>query len=312
MRDLIFLVAPLLATTFAKASQHPASSGDDSKKYGRVSETEYVLTPAQISNFFNAGLATLPDLLTPSEMDYIESVFDKFLSREIPVPGKDFCDMSKPFGTPFEQWSIVNCMLPTRYYPPFQNNIYEMLTQSITRQLFPTKNMTKDYDQFLNKRPGKNDAVFAWHQDMAYWPGPKALGVSDTSTITFSLAVDDSVEENGCLKYVRGSGVQKTLRPHRPLGKSRDDAHALVTSVGGDDDVEFAPCPRGSATIHDEYVVHGSGGNLMEDRQRRTYVLAYRAGEIVEAERGIGFTHSHNDDVNWDTFEDGQKRSNEL
>jgi hypothetical protein len=53
-------------------------------------------------------------------------------------------------------------------------------------------------------------------------------------------------------------------------------------------------------------VVHGSGGNNSPTNQRRTYVLAYRAGVIVEAERKIGFTHSHNDEVNWDTFHDGE------
>ena len=29
---------------------------------------------------------------------------------------------------------------------------------------------------------------------------------------------------------------------------------------------------------------------------------------VVEAERAIGFTHSHNDVVNWDTFNDGEER----
>ena len=27
-----------------------------------------------------------------------------------------------------------------------------------------------DYDQLLDKRPGAADALFGWHQDMAYWP----------------------------------------------------------------------------------------------------------------------------------------------
>ena len=86
--------------------------------------------------------------------------------------------------------------------------------------------------------------------------------------------------------------------------------------LGGDDvgafkptekeDVRLAPAKRGSLTIHDEYVVHGSSGNTCQDRQRRTYVLAYRAARVVEAERSIGFTHSHNDEVNWDTFDDGE------
>jgi hypothetical protein len=48
-----------------------------------------------------------------------------FLGWAIHVPGKDFRDMSKPFDTPFDIWSIVNCMLPTKYHLPFQNNIYE-------------------------------------------------------------------------------------------------------------------------------------------------------------------------------------------
>ena len=248
---------------------------------------------------------TLEDVLTADEVDCIEEVFDRFLSGDILVPAKDFCDMSKPFGIPAEQWSIVNCMLPTKYYPEWQGNIYEKLSANIVGQLFDTE-MMKDYDQLLNKRPGKEDAVFPWHQDMAYWPGPTALGCSDTSTVTCSLAVDDSTEENGCLRYVAGSGVAKTLRQHRPLvGDSREEGHALTTDVDATDTIRMAPARRGSVTLHDEYVVHGSGGNKSQN-QRRTYVVAYRTRDTVLAERKLGFTHSHNDEANWDTFQDNE------
>lgn len=214
-------------------------------------------------------------------------------------------DMSKPFDTPFEDWSIVNCMLPTRYYPPFQNNIYEKLTASIARQLFPDKDMTKDYDQFLNKRPGKTDAIFSWHSDMNYWPSSKVLGIEDTTTCTFSLAIDDSTLENGCLRYIPGSQLSRTIRPHVSIGKSRDDAHALTIEVDeSKEKILYAPAKRGSVTVHDEYVVHGSSGNTCRDKERRTYVLAYRSKDVVDAERRIGFTHSHNDAVNWDTFDE--------
>lgn len=133
---------------------------------GRVSHESYVLTTEQIQTFHQEGCVTLPDVLSEEEVSEIELVFDQFLNREIHVPGKDFCDMSKPFGIPFEEWSIVNCMLPTRYHPPFQNNIFESITADIVKQLHPQIEMVKDYDQLLNKRPGKSDAVFAWHQDM--------------------------------------------------------------------------------------------------------------------------------------------------
>ena len=147
---------------------------------------------------------------------------------------------------------------------------------------------------------------------MAYWPGPKALGLSSnkTETCTFSLALDDSTPTNGCLRYVANTGGHSNkgvLRPHRPAtGDTREEGHALGLQVSEDERVILAPAKRGSITIHDEYVVHGSGGNHEKNKQRRTYVLAYRAQEIVEAERKIGFTHSHNDKVNWDTFADGE------
>ena len=130
-------------------------SCDATKKFGRISATEYILTPKQIEDFHENGCCTIPNVLTEEEVHAIEVVFDRFLNREIRVPGKDFCDMSKPFDTAFEDYSIVNCMLPTKYYPPLENNIYEKLASCIAKQLYPTVDMTKDYDQLLNKRKGK-------------------------------------------------------------------------------------------------------------------------------------------------------------
>jgi hypothetical protein len=269
------------------------------KDYGRLGDG-YQLRPDQLSSFFERGLATLDNLLTEAEVAELEVTYDKFMRREIHVPGKDFCDMSKPFDTPFEEYSIVNCMLPTRYHPSLEGNIYERLAAAIAVQLYPDTPMQKDYDQLLNKRPGKADAVFGWHQDMAYWP--PASVTNDTRTVTFSLAIDSTNEANGCIRYLPGSGVQKQLRPHNPLGKDRDEAHAVQAAVGDHEPVALAPCPRGSATIHDEWVVHGSGGNNSPG-DRRTYVVAFRTAATVAIERAAGFTHSHNDEVNWDSWD---------
>jgi len=264
--SVLLLLAPITCTcsssTFGKEQQN---------EYGRISDDDFVLTQDQIDTFFRNGLVTIENVLVEEEVMVLEQAFDRFISGAIEVPDKDLCDMSKPFGTPREEWSIVNAMLPTTYDPSLRGNIYERLTQRIVNQLFSgaarnknaaAANMTKDYDQLLNKLPGKSDAVFAWHQDMGYWPGSKALNVDTTDTATFSLAIDDSDSANGCLRYVVGSGVAKTLRPHVPLmGNSRDEGHALTIAIGDEEVIELAPAKRGSLTIHDEYVVHGSGGN---------------------------------------------------
>ena len=179
------------------------------------------LTPAQRDAFFENGLVVLGKLLDDADVAAIEVEYDRFMSGiHAEEMGKDFTDMSKPFGTPFDQWSVVNGMLPHRYHPPLRNNAWERLAAEIAAEVFPGVEMVQDYDQLLDKRPGKGDAVFAMHQDMAYWP-PASLTANDTRTVTLTLAIDDETAENGCIRFVPGSQKERKLRPHRPLPRSR-------------------------------------------------------------------------------------------
>ena len=52
---------------------------------------------------------------------------------------------------------------------------------------------------------------------------------------------------------------------------------------------------RGDCTVHNERVMHGSGGNSTAGI-RRAYVVACRSSDTIAKERELGFTHSHNDD----------------
>jgi ectoine hydroxylase-related dioxygenase (phytanoyl-CoA dioxygenase family) len=98
---------------------------------------------------------------------------------------------------------------------------------------------------------------------------------------------------------VPGSNNEPVLRSHKPKGASRDEYHTLVIETKPTDQLVYLPVARGSVTIHDERIVHGSAGNL-SDNWRKTYVMAFRDQETVRREREMGFTHSHNDQVNWD------------
>ena len=180
--------------------------------------------------------------------------------------------MSGDFDRPFEQYSIINAMLPRVYHPPLRGNVYERRAASITRQLFSDPNFAIDYDQLLAKKPTKGDAVFAWHVDLAYWPL-----TPDTRTATFSLALDATTRANGCLRFVDGSHREAAIRPHRPVNQDRGKAHAIVCEVDErtednprGEKVSYCEVGRGDVTVHNERVVHGSGGNYTEG-WRRTY-----------------------------------------
>ncbi|MCB9871433.1 MAG: phytanoyl-CoA dioxygenase family protein [Planctomycetes bacterium] len=249
----------------------------------------YPLTPEQIEAFRRDGYVHLRGVLSAAELQTIEPDYQRLIRGEIEVPGKDYCDMSGDYGRDPEDYSIINVMLPRRYCPALQGSVLEQRAASIAAQLCGP-DMVLDYDQLLAKRPHKPDAVFAWHQDMAYWPD-----TPDTRTATIWLALDDATEANGCMRFVPGSHREASLRPHHPLHGDRSVSHTLVTEVDEKvDRVRLAEIARGDATVHSERVLHGSGGNT-SDRWRRAYVIAFRSAATVAEERRRGFTHSHND-----------------
>lgn len=248
----------------------------------------YTVTEEDKERFRRDGYVHLRGVLSEAEVAAVEVDYDRFLRQEIRVDGKDYCDMAGDYGRTPDEYSIVNVMLPRKYYEPWRGNVYEQRAASIAAQLCGP-DMVIDYDQLLAKRPFKEDAVFAWHQDMAYW-----IDTPDTRTATCWLAIDDSTVENGCMRFVPGSHLEPTLRPHRPLHEDRSISHTLCTDLLPTDDVVHAPIRRGDITVHNERVLHGSGGNSTAG-WRRAYVVAFRSKTTVEMERSKGFTHSHND-----------------
>ena len=257
---------------------------------GELAENDsYLITEAERASFHEHGFVHLRGLLTAAEVDELAVDYDRFLRREIDVPGKDYCDMAGDYGREPDDYSIINVMLPRRYHPQWQGNVFERRAASVAAQLCGD-GMTLDYDQLLAKQPYKDDAVFAWHQDMAYWPD-----TPDTRTATLWMAVDDSTVENGCMRFVPSTNHEPTLRPHVAQFGDRGESHALGTDLRDDDVVVPVPISRGDVTVHNERVMHGSGGNSTAGF-RRAYILAFRSEDTVAIERELGFTHSHNDE----------------
>jgi phytanoyl-CoA hydroxylase len=257
----------------------------------RRTSDSYAVSDEDKAAFESDGYVHLTGVLSPEEMDAIEEVYDRFLHREIRVPGKDFNDMTTgEHDTDPGHYAIVNVMLPRRYYPDWQGNVFERRAASIARQLCGD-GMVIDFDQLLAKQPGREDAVFGWHQDQAYW-----IDTDDRRTATCWLAVDDSTLDNGCLQFLPGSH-REPVRPHHPLHNDRSESHTLVTELRDGDAMRPVPIRRGDITVHSEGILHGSGGNRTTDSWRRAYIVAFRTQDTVEAERAKGFTHSHNDDL---------------
>ena len=281
---------------------------DNRKEFeeNRRNGLEYKLTEEEINQYDSLGYLVLEQVLTESEMQTLDPWFDRIISGEgMDRMRRDFCDMSQPYGTPFEDFQLINAMSPSIYFPEFAGNIFQKITQNIADQLYQKGKAGLDYEQFLAKKPTEKKAEFAMHQDLGYWPKTK-----NTWTATFSLALNDAHIINGCLYIIPGSNKEPELRTHKPkeydnkaddISINRDDSHTLVITSKPDDKMVYLPIKRGGITIHDERIVHGSGGNNSEN-WRKTYIAAYRDIQTIAEERAIGFTHSHNDTVDWNNI----------
>ena len=77
--------------------------------------TYHVPDSAKLS-FRERGYAILPNFLSEQELAPIDTIYDKFMRGEVPIPGKDFCDMSQTFeaikGKHPDEWRELLLLLP--------------------------------------------------------------------------------------------------------------------------------------------------------------------------------------------------------
>jgi phytanoyl-CoA hydroxylase len=128
----------------------------------------------------------------------------------------------------------------------------ELLTQLIgpNVQLHHTKMLVK---------PPEKGAPFPMHQDYPYFPHEQH------TVVAASVHLDDTNEENGCLRVVPGS---HRLGPLEPTGESND----LDTPL---EDGTAMPAAAGDVLFFNYLTIHGSGVNTSAET-RRNVLFQYR------------------------------------
>lgn len=116
-------------------------------------------------------------------------------------------------------------------------------------------------------KPAKVGKATPWHQDGDYYP------IEPLETCTVWISLDGSTPEQGCMKFIPGSHKDHKIYSHH--FEHRDDY--TLAQIIDDDQVDLAlerdiVLEPGQISLHDVYLVHGSGPNL-SDRRRMGLVL---------------------------------------
>lgn len=124
-------------------------------------------------------------------------------------------------------------------------------------------------------KPAHDGLPVAWHQDNTYWHS-----VQGTDVATVWLAIDDTDEENGCMKVIPRS--HDGYPEMKKMSTGGDDLLGLTVDVTDEMDAAAVPLEMsaGSLSIHDSFIVHGSNSNT-SNRRRAAYTMRYANAKTV-------------------------------
>lgn len=137
------------------------------------------------------------------------------------------------------------------------------------------------HDQVFVKPP-RDGAVVEWHQDYSYWTRTKPV-----AHLTCWIGLDDSTEDNGCVRYVPGSH-RWDLLPRYHLSKGMSEVFNYLTD---EQRSAFDPVPAilkaGEASFHHPMVLHGSYENTSAQPRRAVVVNFIRDGVYSDSDEPL-------------------------
>ena len=216
-----------------------------------------------LESFDTDGFVALRRFFAGDELAEITSRVDRFIRDVVPrlPPGDAFYEQKGDVET-LKQ--IKGIEQHDRWFKDlFESGHFRDLAELVLRGPVVPKNL-----QYFNKPPGIGLPTPP-HQDGYYF----MLDPCQAVTMWFSLDAVD--EENGCVRYVRGSH-RTGLREHRrtqTLGFSQGIA-GFPTAADLAHEVAV-PAEPGDLLVHHALTVHRAEGNRSTRRSRRALGLVY-------------------------------------
>jgi phytanoyl-CoA hydroxylase len=222
------------------------------------------------AEFDQDGYTVRRGFLDPAETEDVTANLNRYIDEVIPtVP---------PENAFYEDKSDLSTLKQLPHMQTFDPYFDRMLNQGAFRELAETLldgEVIPKNAQFLCKPPKIGQATPP-HQDGYYFM------IDPVEGLTMWLGLDYADEENGCLRYVRGSHT-KGLREHgrtQTLGFSQG-----MTDFGTEDDVSseavYTASP-GDLLAHHALTVHRADANRSADRPRRAIGFVYLSARAKE------------------------------
>lgn len=226
-------------------------------------------------DFETDGFLSIPGFVHGRELSELICNVDRFLRDVVPTLPREHVfleDRSDP--TSLKQLQHMGDHDPW-FHGIFIAGRFRDLAEELLDGPVVPKNL-----QYFNKPPriGKPTPP---HQDGYYFM------IDPCEAVTMWLALDDVDEENGCVRYVRGSH-QRGMRSHARTATLGFSQGIVDYPTDRDRELEIALAAQpGDLLVHDALTIHRADGNRSRHRSRRAL------GFIFHSERAREDTAAH-------------------
>ncbi len=130
-------------------------------------------------------------------------------------------------------------------------------------------NLILVYSSMFIKPADNHELRVGWHQDNTYW-----ASVHGTDVVTLWLAIDDADAENSAMQVIPGSHRGYQERATVPSGENEMLRNKIQVLPEVEATAVTLEMKAGSLSIHDSFLLHGSGRNR-SGRRRAGYTIRY-------------------------------------
>lgn len=238
------------------------------------------------TRFHSDGYVALPQFVVGHEMADLIANVDRFINDVVPgLPAEHVFYEDRNDATTLKQIQQMGDHDPW-FHELFTAGRFREVAELLLDGPVVPKNM-----QYFNKPPGVGQPTPP-HQDGYYFM------LDPCEAVTMWFALDDVDEENGCVRYVKGSH-EMGLRDHartQTLGFSQGIVD-YPTEADRECEVAFPGHP-GDLLVHHALTIHRADGNRSTTRTRRALGFIYYSESAREdAEAHAAYQRKLADDM---------------
>ena len=230
---------------------------------------------AQKARYLEQGYITFPGMLDRSEVDRLQAALAELLDEASRVPNDQLTTEKFSFTwSDTGQRHVRRIFNPIAHHPAFMDLVHNPgILDAVESLIGP--DIALHHTKLNLKPPASSQARFEWHQDYPFFPH------ANYDLVAVAVHIDESTEENGCLRVIPGSHKLGPLEHKFAADGAFSSQIKDQSAIPDASKWVNVTSPAGGVEMHHCNMLHSSTANRGV-KPRSAVIIQYRAADNVQ------------------------------